>query len=93
MIKLYSKHFRTIAGTPFKIDKVFNSYRQGFNTATNKMETFVETDGKWNKKERDGEKFALTEGKPDFKAHKKVYDVSIILSKPMDFEFKAEAKN
>lgn len=93
MIKIYSKHFREIAGIPFKINKIYPSYRQWFNKSTNQMEVFVQKDWEWQEKYWDWSSFQLKAWSPDFKSHKKVYDIEFILSKPKSFMFKTEEKN
>lgn len=93
-MNLYQKHFRTLSWTVFKINKIFPSYRQGFNTITKKMETFKPNgDGWWMEKYWDWQKYAERPWKVDMKLHKKVYDVEIELEKEKEFEFKDSVKS
>lgn len=82
-MKIYSKEFRQLAWKPLKITKTFPSYRQGFNKNSNKMESFVMKDGNRKQKFRDWQSFVMKDGKPDFKLHKKVYDVELVTEKPV----------
>lgn len=82
-MKLYSKEFRQLAWKPLKLTKTFSPYRQGFNVATKKMESFVMKDGNRKEKFRDGTSFVMKDGKPDFKVHKKVYDVELVTENPV----------
>ena len=40
-------------------------------------------DGNRKEKIRDGTSFVMKDGKPDFKLHKKVYDVELVTEKPV----------
>lgn len=89
-MKLFEKYFRKLSGIDFKIDKVYPSYRQGFNKALNQNEMFVLQGDQWKQKVRDGSSFVMKDGKPDFKLHKKVFDVDIVSAKPIEVEVKWE---
>lgn len=91
-MKIYSKHFRAISWTPFLVNNIFPSYRQGYNKSKNKMETFVMVDWDWKQKKRDNWEFIIVDGSPDFAVHKKVYDVEIELSEPNKFTINDEVK-
>lgn len=82
-MKIYSKEFRQLAGKSIKLTKTFPSYRQGFNVITKKMESFIMKDGNRQEKFRDGTSFVMKDGKPDFKLHKKVYDVELVTENPV----------
>lgn len=92
-MKLFEKYFRKLAGINFKIDKVYPSYRQGFNKALNKNETFVLQWDQRKQKVRDGSSFVMKDGKPDFKLHKKVYDVEITAESPIEVDVKWEKQS
>lgn len=87
-MKIYSKEFRQLAWKTFKITKTFSPYRQWFNMNTNKMDSFVQKDWERKQKIRDGTSFVLKDGKPDFKLHKKVYDVELVTEKPVSIKKK-----
>ena len=87
-MRIYSKQLREIAWTSFKVAKIYPSYRQAFNPTTKQQETFIMKDGKWFEKFWQDGKANLKEGKPDFKFHKKVYDVEFELSTPKQLKIK-----
>ena len=92
-MKLFEKYFRKLGWINFKIDKIYPSYRQWFNTSINKSETFILQWDQRKQKVRDGSSFVMKDGKPDFKLHKKVFDVEITAESPIEVEVKWEKQS
>lgn len=70
---------KELAGKTITIKKVFPAYRKGFNNATKKFETFKLVNWVWNQESWVEKERVLAPREPNFKTHKKVYDISITL--------------
>lgn len=70
---------KELAGKTITIKKVFPAYRKGFNNSTKKFETFKLVNGVWNEETWVDRQRVLAPREPNFKTHKKVYDISISL--------------
>ena len=77
-----------LKGKTLTIKSIYWPHREWFNPTTNKMETFVESDWTWKMKKWNDEtkKFDLSEGKVDYKIHKKKYDVTFSTENPVSIK-------
>lgn len=82
------KLLKEFAGKNVEIKKIYPSYRKWFNSVTNQWETFKIVDGKWNEEKWVDKQRVLEQREPNFKLHKKVYDIVIGIEDEMDIDGK-----
>lgn len=91
-MNIYSSQFRQLAGTNFKVKEVYPHYRQAWNNTEKKMEVYTNKDGQRGLRAWDDESRTFTYDntkQPDYKIHKKVYDIVVETDKPITIENKS----
>lgn len=73
------KYLKNLAWKIVTIEKVYPAYRKWFNPNTKKPEKFVEFDWAWHQETRENGERKLEKKEPNFKDHKKLYDIVVTL--------------
>lgn len=88
MLYVNQKLFKDLAWMNVEIKTIYPPYRKWFNSTTNKFETFKLVDEKWNEQTWEDNKPVFKPKEPNYKYHKKVYDIVIWLDKEVELDWK-----